>query len=204
MQPKAWADRDTPGHSNHGRGRAGAELFAFGLDDFAATIKAVGADMVTQMRFAGGRLDGQRRIGQKIVRTVHAALGRGFFVLLDSHFLLLENSFHPSDGAFTFCVHGRQRQAQQHFILNQIDEIQRLADQNRIAVGQRIQPFQLGLVARQMQRAFDLHRMPHGTQAALTRHLDLAANRQPQGQAAALISLPGDSTEQRALRKFAG
>jgi len=46
--------------------------------------------------------------------------------------------------------------------------------------------------------------MPHGTQAALTRHLDLAANRQPQGQAAALISLPGDSTEQRALRKFAG
>jgi hypothetical protein len=62
------------------------KLFAFGLDDFAATIKAVGADMVAQVRFTRSRLNSQRRIGQEIVRAMHAALGRGFFVLLDCHF----------------------------------------------------------------------------------------------------------------------
>jgi hypothetical protein len=46
--------------------------------------------------------------------------------------------------------------------------------------------------------------MPHAAQATLTGQLDLAVNRQQQGQATALIRLPGDSTEQRALRKFAG
>src|SRR5690606_22537256 len=63
------------------RTRSPRKLFALGLDDFAATIRAVRADMVTQMSLARGRLDGQRRVGQEIVRAVHAALGRGFFVL---------------------------------------------------------------------------------------------------------------------------
>ena len=41
--------------------------------------------MVAQMRLAGGRLDRQLRRNQEIVRTVHAALGRGLLVLLNSH-----------------------------------------------------------------------------------------------------------------------
>jgi len=44
---------------------------------------------VTQMHFTGGRLHGGGRIGQKVVGTMHATLGRGFFVLLDGHFKLL-------------------------------------------------------------------------------------------------------------------
>jgi hypothetical protein len=41
--------------------------------------------MVAQVGFAGGRLDGQRRTGKEIVRTVHATLGGGFLVLLNGH-----------------------------------------------------------------------------------------------------------------------
>ena len=55
------------------------------LQHFAATIKAVRADMVTQMCFASGRLDSQLRSNQKVVRTMHAALGWGLLILLDSH-----------------------------------------------------------------------------------------------------------------------
>src|SRR6185312_9018903 len=55
------------------------------LQNLAAAVHAVGADMVAQMQLTGGRLDGRRRSGQKIVRTMHAALGRAFFVLLNSH-----------------------------------------------------------------------------------------------------------------------
>jgi hypothetical protein len=42
--------------------------------------------MVAQVDLARSRLDGQRRVGQKIMRTMHAALGRGFLVLLHCHF----------------------------------------------------------------------------------------------------------------------
>jgi hypothetical protein len=135
---------------------------------------------------------------------VHATLGRGLFVLLDCHFLLLKIHSRPSSGAFTFRVHCRQRQAQQHFILYQTDKIQGLSDQNRVTVGQRIQPFQLGLVARQVQRALDLNRMLQGAQATLTGQLNLAAYRQAQRHAAPLVRLSVDSTEERALRKFMG
>jgi hypothetical protein len=65
-------------------------LFAFGARNFAPTVKAAWAHMVTQMHFTRGRLNGQRRVGQKIMRTVHTTLGRGFFVLLNGHFKLLE------------------------------------------------------------------------------------------------------------------
>jgi hypothetical protein len=47
--------------------------------------------MVTQVGFARSRFNSQRRSGQEVVRAVHAALGRGFFILLNSHFLLLKN-----------------------------------------------------------------------------------------------------------------
>ncbi len=61
-------------------------LVAFRGNNLTTTIKTVRADMMTQMHLAGGRLNRQRRIGQKIVSAMHAALGRGFFILLNSHF----------------------------------------------------------------------------------------------------------------------
>jgi hypothetical protein len=63
-------------------------VISLGIKHFTATIKAGRADMVTQMHFAGGRLDGRRRRGQKVVRTVHATLRGGFFILLNSHNVL--------------------------------------------------------------------------------------------------------------------
>ena len=41
--------------------------------------------MVTQVCFARGGFHGDTRDIQCIVRTVHAALGRGLFVLLNGH-----------------------------------------------------------------------------------------------------------------------
>jgi hypothetical protein len=60
-------------------------LVVFGLQHFATTIEAVRADVVTQVGFARGWLDGQVRGNQEIVRTVHTALRRGFFILLNCH-----------------------------------------------------------------------------------------------------------------------
>jgi hypothetical protein len=60
-------------------------LVVLRLDDFPATIVAIGADVVAQMHFARARLDGQWRCIEEIVRAMHAALGCRFFVLLDCH-----------------------------------------------------------------------------------------------------------------------
>ena len=56
-----------------------------GLQNLAATVKTVRTDVMTTMRFAGGRLDCDRWRDEEVVRTMHAALGRGFLVLLNSH-----------------------------------------------------------------------------------------------------------------------
>jgi hypothetical protein len=145
---------------------------------------------------------------------MHATLGRGLFVLLNGHFLLLKNRSaklngaknlsRPSDGAFTCCMHGRQRQSQQNLIFNQFDKTQSLTYQNGITIGQRIQPLQFCLSARQIHHAVNFNLMPHPAQAALTGQLNLAMNYQPQRQAAQLICPSDDSTEQRTLRKFKG
>jgi hypothetical protein len=66
-----------------------AGLFAFGLDDFFAAVETAWADVMTQMRLASGRLDGQCRVGQEIMCTMHSAFRRGLFVLLNCHFPLL-------------------------------------------------------------------------------------------------------------------
>ena len=57
-----------------------------GFEHLAATVKAGGADVVAQMHFAGGGLFGQVGGGQRVVRTVHAALGGRFLVLLNGHY----------------------------------------------------------------------------------------------------------------------
>ena len=60
-------------------------LFALGWHNFAATVVSAWAYVVAQMSFACCWLNGQWRVGQKVVRTVHTALGRGFLVLLNGH-----------------------------------------------------------------------------------------------------------------------
>src|SRR4051812_39058328 len=62
-----------------------------GLHDLAAAVETGGADVVTQVRFAGGRLHCDTRHRQRVVRTVHAALRRRLLVLLDGHGGLLES-----------------------------------------------------------------------------------------------------------------
>ena len=65
------------------------KLFAFGANDFTATVKTVGANVVAQMHFTGCWLNSQRGRRQKVMRAVHTAFRRGFFILLNSHVLLL-------------------------------------------------------------------------------------------------------------------
>ena len=60
-------------------------LVVFGLEYFTATVEAVRADVVTQMRLTGGWLDTQLRRDQEVVRAVHAALGWGLLILLNCH-----------------------------------------------------------------------------------------------------------------------
>jgi hypothetical protein len=60
-------------------------LVVLGLEDFTTTIEAVRANVVTQMRFTGRRLDTELRHDQEVVRTVHAALGGGLLILLNCH-----------------------------------------------------------------------------------------------------------------------
>ena len=57
----------------------------FGLQDLATTVKTGGADVVTQVGFTRGGLNGGAWCGQRIVRTVHTTLGRRLFVLLNGH-----------------------------------------------------------------------------------------------------------------------
>jgi hypothetical protein len=66
-----------------------ADLFALGLGNLLATVETVRADVVTQMNLTRRGFNSQSRRGQEIVRTMHATLGRGLLVLLDSHEKLL-------------------------------------------------------------------------------------------------------------------
>src|SRR5262249_20608325 len=59
--------------------------FVAGLDDLLAGIVAAGADVVPPMHFAADRFDRERRVGEKVVRAMHPALGSRFPVLLHSH-----------------------------------------------------------------------------------------------------------------------
>src|SRR2546428_88652 len=67
-----------------------------GLDDLLAAIVAAGTDVVAQVHLSTHRLDTERRLGQKVVSAVHAALRRRFLVLLDSHVVLLLKYFYRS------------------------------------------------------------------------------------------------------------
>jgi hypothetical protein len=60
-------------------------LVLLGFNYFATTVEAAWADVVTQMRLTRGGLNRRWRIGQRRMGVMHAALGRRFFVLLNSH-----------------------------------------------------------------------------------------------------------------------
>ena len=60
-------------------------LVVLSLENFTATVEAVRADVVTQVRFTGGWLDTQLRRDQEVVRAVHTALGWGLLILLNCH-----------------------------------------------------------------------------------------------------------------------
>lgn len=59
--------------------------FGFILQNLTPTVEAIRADVVAQMGLARRRLNGDSRNVERVVRTVHASLGRRFFVLLDGH-----------------------------------------------------------------------------------------------------------------------
>jgi hypothetical protein len=60
-------------------------LFVFSLDDLLTAVVARRADVVPQVHFASRRLDGERGRFQVIVGPMHAAFGRRFLILLNSH-----------------------------------------------------------------------------------------------------------------------
>jgi hypothetical protein len=60
-------------------------IISLGFYYFFTTIKTGWADVMTQMHFAGCGFDRTGRCSDKVVRTVHATLGWGFFILLNSH-----------------------------------------------------------------------------------------------------------------------
>src|SRR5688572_10970780 len=55
------------------------------LDDLATAVHAVGADVVAQVRLAGGAVGRQRLRAQLVVRAAHAAGGLGATRFLDGH-----------------------------------------------------------------------------------------------------------------------
>src|SRR4249919_3967850 len=55
------------------------------LHDLAAAVVTVGADVVTQVRLAGGGVGGQRFRAQRVVRAAHATGGLGATRFLDGH-----------------------------------------------------------------------------------------------------------------------
>ena len=60
-----------------------------GGEHLATTVKPGRADVMTQMCLTCGGFNGNAGNNQRIVGTVHTALGRGFFILLDGHVPLL-------------------------------------------------------------------------------------------------------------------
>src|SRR5687768_9938237 len=68
---------------------AGSASSILGLDDLLAAVVARRRDVVAQVRFARGGLDGDRRGAEVVVRPVHPALGGRLLVLLNGHEVLL-------------------------------------------------------------------------------------------------------------------
>jgi hypothetical protein len=59
--------------------------FGLRLDHALAAVEPVGRDAMAQVRLSGLGVDRQRRLGNRIVRAVHAALGGSLATLLNWH-----------------------------------------------------------------------------------------------------------------------
>ena len=57
-----------------------ADLLVFGLHHFAATVHAVGGNVVRAVYFTGSAIYRQSGSSQRVVGAVHAAARGGFFV----------------------------------------------------------------------------------------------------------------------------
>jgi acetyltransferase-like isoleucine patch superfamily enzyme len=55
------------------------------LNHLATTIETIGAHVVAQVRFTAGTLNGNARLGQKVVCATHVTLGTALAGLLYGH-----------------------------------------------------------------------------------------------------------------------
>src|SRR5690606_5574959 len=94
--------------------------FSLDLQNLSATVKTVGVDVMTQVDFAGRRLHSDSGHIQCTVRTVHAALGRRFFVLLNGHgrLLVLKIRGVGKNAISPFTRHERDSREALDYILN--------------------------------------------------------------------------------------
>src|SRR5581483_8605580 len=65
------------------------------VDDLLAAVVAVGRHVMAPMRLAGGRVDRQRRLGQRVMRATMAAPGAGLPIFLNSHCKLQSGRTRP-------------------------------------------------------------------------------------------------------------
>jgi hypothetical protein len=184
---------------------------ALGLEHLLAAINAIRRDMVAQMHFAGRRLDGQRRIGQEVVSAMHATLGRGFLVLLNSHVStpkksvrLASEAGQPGERMNPLAGIGRARQTtsfmpwrnrhdQEDFVLHQLGHIQSARHRQEIArVVFQLVLRHLGVLCKKFQKIVDMEIEGNGFQATLTGQRERSRNRHVQQRLAALSRQPPD------------
>jgi hypothetical protein len=85
-----FAREDGPAGALEGLDPAERSGFDFGLQHFSTAIETGRADVMAQMRLAGGRLDREAGLGERLMGAMHAALGRRLLVLLNGHGILLK------------------------------------------------------------------------------------------------------------------
>src|SRR2546422_3633364 len=156
--------------------RPGEALLAPGLDDLLAAIVTARADVMTQMHFARRRLDRERRVAEEIVSTVHAALRRGFLVLLDCHMGTPSNSCHRMVHARFMPRH--HRQSQDNLVLDKLSDVHATGREHAVdlVVGFR----DLAQVLGELQLGIDRDGNRERIEATLTKHLHRSSYRQPQ------------------------
>ncbi len=151
------------------------------------------------MRLTGRRLDSQRSNGQEIMSAMHATLGRGFFVLLNSHVNTPKKSvrlaFKPIQNGkridplartgctrqTTFFVPRRDRQGQEDFILHQFGHAQFACHRQEITgVVFEFVLRHVGTLGKQLQKTIDIKLERNRFQTTLTRQQEQPANFQLQ------------------------
>src|SRR5439155_737342 len=138
--------------------------------------RASSSASMAPMHFARRRLDRERRIGEEIVSAVHAALRRGFLVLLDCHMGAPSISCHRMVHAR--CMPGHHRQCQDNLVVDKLSDIHAAGCEHAVdlVVGFR----DLAQVLRELQLGIDRDGNRERIETTLTRHLHRSSYRQPQ------------------------